>query len=100
MPRNPSPTRKFKLDDSLGEILDVLLESQSAKHVETMVAEVKARTITDSTRHVLIAWGYLLPAVSADPRLVDISAPANRGRNDLDGPKAVKVTMLDGGPVR
>jgi hypothetical protein len=52
--------RRFRLDPGLGDILDATL------------AEVKAREISDATRRVFIAFGWILSAASADPRLTEI----------------------------
>jgi predicted methyltransferase len=70
------PKRRFKLEAGLGEVLDAAIASQMDRQVERIKAEVAAREISDATRHVFVAFGWLLSAAAADPRLVEIAAEA------------------------
>lgn len=79
MPRRPTVAkdRKFKITDGLGKVLDATLQMSLESEIARIKKEVADRVLSESTFQTFVAWGYLLPGVSSDPRIeeVDLHSP-------------------------
>lgn len=67
------PARRFRLEPGLQETLTDAIGSRGKAKLEAMAAEITAGEISDQTRHVLSAWGWI--SSERDARLSPVIEP-------------------------